>query len=32
MDVDYKAKKEQLARKADLVVLRKYGIIRHLAE
>ncbi len=32
MDVDYKAKKDQPARKADLVVLRKYGVVRHLAE
>ncbi len=32
MDVNYKAKEDQPAKKADLVVLRKYGIIRHLAE
>ena len=32
MDVDYKAKEDRPARKADLVVLRKYGIVRHLAE
>ena len=32
MDVDYRLKEEQPARKADLVVLRKYGIIRHLGE
>ena len=31
MDVDYKLK-EQVSRKADLIVLRKYGIIRHLGE
>jgi len=37
MDVDYKAQedlgpKDQPARKADIVVFRKYGIIRHLGE
>jgi len=32
MDVDYKAKEDQPARKADLVVLRKYGVVRHLGE
>jgi len=32
MDVDYKAQQEQASRKADLVVLRKYGIVRHLGE
>jgi hypothetical protein len=32
MDVDYRLKEDQPARKADLVVLRKYGIIRHLGE
>jgi small nuclear ribonucleoprotein (snRNP)-like protein len=32
MDVNYKVKEDQPARKADLVVLRKYGIIRHLGE
>ena len=32
MDVDYKSNGESPARKADLVVLRKYGLIRHLGE
>ena len=32
MDVDYKAKEDEPPRKADMVVPRKYGIIRHLAE
>ena len=32
MDVDYRIKEDQTARKADLVVLRKYGVIRHLGE
>jgi len=32
MDVSYRAKADETARKADLVVLRKYGVIRHLAE
>jgi len=32
MDVDYKKNEETPARKADLVVLRKVGIVRHLAE
>ena len=32
MDVNYKIKEDQPARKTDLVVLRKYGVIRHLAE
>ena len=32
MDVDYKEKEEQPAKKADLVVPRKYGIVRHLGE
>jgi len=32
MDVDYKVKQDQVSRKADLVVLRKYGIVRHLGE
>ncbi len=32
MDVDYKAQQEQSVRKADLVVLRKYGTVRHLGE
>jgi len=32
MDVDYKAKEEGPARKADLVVPRKQGVVRHLGE
>ena len=32
MDIDYTVKADEPARKADLVVLRKYGIIRHLGE
>lgn len=32
MDVDYKAGADEAERKADLVVLRKHGIIRHLGE
>jgi len=32
MDVNYKVKEDQPAKKADLVVLRKYGVIRHLGE
>jgi len=32
MDVNYKAKEDQPVKKADLVVLRKYGVIRHLGE
>jgi len=32
MDVDYRLKEEQAVRKADLVVPRKLGIIRHLGE
>ena len=32
MDVDYKVKEDQQTRKADLVVLRKYGVVRHLGE
>ena len=32
MDVDYKVKEDEQARTADLVVLRKYGVIRHLGE
>jgi len=32
MDVNYRVKEDQPAKKADLVVLRKYGVIRHLAE
>ncbi len=32
MDVNYKTKEDQPPRKADLVVLRKYGLIRHLGE
>ncbi len=32
MDVDYKIKEDQTARKADLVIPRRYGVIRHLGE
>ncbi len=32
MDVDYSTQEDKPARKADLVILRKYGIIRHLGE
>lgn len=32
MDVDYKGVKEEAIRKADIVVLRKYGVVRHLGE
>jgi len=32
MDVDYRAKKDEPARKADIVVPRKRGLVRHLAE
>ncbi|MHC4417944.1 MAG: hypothetical protein ACYSU6_05085 [Planctomycetota bacterium] len=32
MDVDYAAKADQPARKVDIVVLRKYGVVRHLGE
>jgi len=32
MDVDYKVKEDEPARKADLVVPRKYGLVRHLGE
>jgi hypothetical protein len=32
MDVNYKVKENEPAKKADLVVLRKYGVIRHLGE
>ena len=32
MDVSYKIKEDQPARTADLVVPRKLGVIRHLAE
>lgn len=32
MDVDYEAKEDEPAQKADLIVLRKYGVIRHLGE
>jgi small nuclear ribonucleoprotein (snRNP)-like protein len=32
MDIDYTVKEDQPARKADLVVPRKYGVIRHLGE
>lgn len=32
MDVEYRIKEDQKTRKADLVIPRKYGIIRHLGE
>ncbi len=32
MDIDYTVKKDQPARKTDLVVPRKYGVIRNLGE
>jgi hypothetical protein len=32
MDVDYEAKGDKPAKKADLIVPRKYGVIRHLGE
>ncbi|MBU0477679.1 hypothetical protein KKC91_03835 [bacterium] len=32
MDVDYKTKEDQTARRSDLVILRKYGVVRHLGE
>ena len=32
MDVDYRANPDQAARKADIVVPRKYGLVRHLGE
>lgn len=32
MDVNYQLKEDEPARKADLIVLRKYGVIRHLGE
>jgi len=32
MDVDYKSTDESAAKKTDLIVLRKIGIVRHLAE
>ena len=32
MDVDYKISQDQPPRKADLVVPRKYGVVRHLGE
>jgi len=32
MDVDYKLNQDQPPRKADLVVPRKYGVVRHLGE
>ena len=32
MDVDYRINQEEATRKADLVVLRKYGLVRHLGE
>jgi len=32
MDVDYKIKEDQAARKADIAIPRKYGVVRHLGE
>ena len=32
MDVNYKVKEDEPAKKSDLVVLRKYGVVRHLGE
>jgi len=32
MDVDYAVNEDRPARKADLVIPRKHGVIRHLAE
>ncbi len=32
MDVDYRVKANEQSRKADLVVPRKYGVVRHLGE
>jgi len=32
MDIDYKIKEDQKARRADLVMPREYGVIRHLGE
>lgn len=32
MDVDCRLKEDEPTRKADLVVLRKYGVVRHLGE
>jgi hypothetical protein len=32
MDVDYKAQENPPAKKADIVVCRKYGLVRHLGE
>ncbi len=32
MDVDYESEEDEPAKKADLVVPRKYGVIRHLGE
>jgi len=32
MDVDYRVKEEQTAKKADLAIPREYGVIRHLGE
>jgi hypothetical protein len=32
MDVDYKTEEGQPVRKTDLVVLREYGVVRHLGE
>ncbi|MHC4396415.1 MAG: hypothetical protein ACYS1A_12245 [Planctomycetota bacterium] len=32
MDVDYKSNPDEPPKKADMVVLRKYGLVRHLGE
>jgi len=32
MDINYRIKEGEPVRKADLIVPRKYGIIRHLGE
>ena len=32
MDVGYRIKEDQKVRKADLIVPREYGVIRHLGE
>ena len=32
MDVDYTIAADKPTKKADIIVLRKYGVVRHLAE
>jgi len=32
MDVNYRFREDESLRRADLVLLRKYGVIRHLGE